>query len=206
MRYILSHRDGGALIYVRRGRVVRQHWIWIALLALTTLLFVLAKLEGQTGKVVAVSPADAAKARGLHAALKTAEGAWQTFRQRIERDYLTTTDLQAGSNVNWTDTKDAQFSAVSIHRCETAILRVAGTLDEYDSPLCVEWRKQHPPKPQPPPRYKLQGFEDGFEFSQDFRFVVPAAKESAPPCSPWRLGPLYDNAIPLGDTGLRIWR
>lgn len=205
MIYVFSHRNGSALVYRKRGRVIGWHWIWPMVLATALLLFGLAKLDGQSAKVISLSAADAAEAKGLHAALKTAEGAWRAFQQRIERQYLTTREREKSGDVGWYDPSAPRFGSVSTHKCETRLLRVVGTDDEYDSQLCVEWRKAHPPEPQPPPRYKLRGFEDGFEFSEDFRFAVPAAKASPPACSPWRFGP-YDNIVPLGDTGLRVWR
>ncbi len=134
-------------------------------------------LSAQTATVVPLSPANAAEAKKLYGELQAAQKAWDAFRAKVEAIYLITTDPDRGGNTIWGEPSTGGDitgwgGTYTVHKCQVRVFAI-GLDDSYDSSECIEWRKAHPSAPPPPTKYRLWGFENGFEFDKDFKFLVP---------------------------------
>ncbi len=136
-----------------------------------SLLFVLALplMHGQTAKVVQLSPEDAKQAKALDDAQNELTAKIAAFRETIKQKYLVTTERkEAGDCFAGTLTLDATAGALVLGD---------GTLS-----LKPAEKPQSPPKPEP---YYRRGWHCGdYQYSDDFRFIVPV------PAPPYTSSPL----------------
>ena len=140
-----------------------------------SLLFVLATplMHGQTAKVIQLSPEDARQAKALDDAQNELTAKIAAFRETIKQKYLVTTDKKEAG-----DCYAGQFM-VSYVTDGSLVLGDDGTISSATKPA---EKPQTPPKPAP---YYRLGWRCGeYQYSDDFKFIVPV------PASPYTSSPL----------------
>ena len=152
-------------------------------IVLAIIVILVAPLHCQTAKVVALSPEDAAKAKRLYDAKIAAEMAYAEFQQDIANRYVSHEVISPAT------------------ACATIC-----TQQSCPSTSCT------PPKPTPEQEKASHSFQlnhgwwDGFNFSEDFRFIVPQEAPKLPTQSggtyPWNCvtltsGTFTPQGVPL---------
>lgn len=154
-------------------------------------LFVLALFPlcgfGQEAKVIALDAADAASVKSKWDAFKAAEKAWADEQERIRTKYLTVPygDPEAG----YADTSSLGFSTGTtsfiLSRCDNLSLTNQPQQDSnclaYQGPSKEEERKEEERRRKA--RYHRKGWDNGFQSSSDFRFIVPKAYQPSSNCA-----------------------
>lgn len=154
------------------------------------LLLVPFSAAGQTAKVIQLDPADAAQAKSLYAQQQEINKKLADFTEQMRIKYTTVDDksqdrgnvivaspitgitwgcFQSGSSLTFNGSGQMQKSKdddAAYAKCE--------------KDLAAEQAKQ------PPLRYYRMGWSDGFVYSEDFRFIVPAPY--TPPSNSWSNG------------------
>jgi hypothetical protein len=152
-------------------------------------------LSAQTAKVVQLSGADAAKVRATHEALDKAQKAWDAVQQQIRDEYvssfvwvpdegpggITVRGATAGSVLYYSENGGFMAShpacdAECLKRAEAERARVAKLPKKKEYTVKYEWR-------------------GGFEFSEDFRFIVPKPPTTlyAPSPRDWPMQPIWST-------------
>ena len=139
-------------------------------------------ISAQDAKVIVIAPEDSAAYQQAFDAQKAATAKLETVRQSIHDKYLTVEAekektstygfIAAGSILTW----------VSPSLCEdpkTHALRI-----QHEG-VAEKERKQAQAPPPPPPemvkyRKEIDGWANGFEFSDGFKYIVPAAPKVTP--------------------------
>jgi hypothetical protein len=149
---------------------------------LLILLLAAAPCWAQEAKVLQIDVADAAKARALYDKMQQAERDWEEFRAGVEKKYLTTEDGKEASNVVVSDGSSISWG---IAACYLSELNESKEEQERREKACDTWRKEHP---APKSVYYREGWQSGFEFSKDFKFIVPkrALLLNSDGTNPWR--------------------
>lgn len=109
------------------------------------LLFVAATLYGQNAKVAVLEKGDSEKAEQLHAAVKKANDELAAFIKSVEKKYVTSKTGEPRTSMLFAD------GTMLLSNETRAVKRFDGKL-------------YYPP---------LSGWEYGFEFSDDWKFLVP---------------------------------
>ncbi len=133
-----------------------------------SLLFVLALplMHGQTAKVVQLSPEDAKQAKALDDAQNELTAKITAFRETVKQKYLVTTERKEAG--------DCFAGTLTLNATAGALVFGDGTLS-----LKPAEKPQSPPKPAP---YYRLGWRCGdYQYSDDFRFIVPAPAPSYTP-------------------------
>ena len=130
----------------------------------------------QSAKVIPLSTEDAAEAKSLSDQQAALEKKKEDFRKSIERKYLTT----------MSDQKDASSCLAEVTD-GTSVVTLVGPLNGNVSGLGIPTDKP-PVERKPYPVYK-SGWDCGrFEYSEDFRYIVPAPEpplQRQPWCGGW---------------------
>ena len=165
------------------------HW-W----ALTLALLLAVPVQAQDAKVIELKSTDAFSAQKVYDALRKAEKDRDEFEAFIKKTYLVVEegDADKGSTI-------VGESGAWTMGCN-AIAFANQPIADYDK--CkqaeAEWEKVHNPRPKY--QYYRAGWENGFVFSRDFRFLVP---KPVPLVSPWHI-PSCLTIAPTSTT-LPVW-
>lgn len=134
---------------------------------------------GQEARVVQLSDEDARSAKLSWERLQKAKSDWEVTSAFVKAKYLQVpvTDAEAGSRVILNSLNGGGGPTTM---CADQIVGFAGTM-----PSVVELAKCHHQQvaeaaKHPAMTYR-RGFENGFEFSSDFKYVVPTAKVAPRP-------------------------
>jgi hypothetical protein len=135
----------------------------------------------QTAKVMAVTPEDTTQIVALRAAADAANKALSDFNEKVRVKYITTLDNSKGNQ------EDVNVSYTSIIiGCNITHYYGAVPLTNCD----MTWSTE----PVKPRRYKLTGWEYGFEWSEDFRYIVPVRPPTySTQSGQWNTCPWYVN-------------
>lgn len=169
-------------------------------------IFVLALLIGsmciaQSARVIALSDGDAANLKAKWDALKLAEKNWADAQEEVKAKYLTVPyqDPEAGYEYNPPTANGVSFASTT-SSCWTYAEngRMVETEDCKKEQAAERERQKKA-------RYNRRGWEYGFEFTGDFRYIVPkvAPVTSCPSgalCSPY----LYTYPSSSGQTTLQL--
>lgn len=126
-------------------------------------------LHAQTADVIQLSASDAKEAAELDAQQKVLEAKVEAFQKHIRDSYLTETleqrQKEGGGSYSIADSVPVNDSGITF-----------GCINVIGQPPCPETK----PVPDTHRYYKMNWDMGRFEFSRDFRFIVPKA---APPGS-----------------------
>jgi hypothetical protein len=163
-------------------------------------LLAAAALAAQTAKVVPLEEKDSQRMQALAHAKGVAIGAYEKAIKEIERKYVAVpADKQAGGTIYRSDESGRSWvssgtivSATSYNAsdpCNRFGYHTVPCLKKQLAEAEKLEKEKGEPKPLPPPLFYRYGFEGGFEFSDDYRFIVPKSKVEIP--SPLLSTPIY---------------
>jgi hypothetical protein len=140
-------------------------------------------LPAQTARVIALTPADTTEVSDKYEALQRAQKDWDDLQLKIKEKYtiVSSDDKERGSSYSgWLIINSgAALSSGSFligggdNHCETAEEKLARKkLEAKQEQDYKEYIKNM--------RYLRLGWEDGFEFTKDFKFIVPKTRAVEP--------------------------
>ncbi len=122
--------------------------------------------HAQTAKVVQLSPADAAEAKSLYEQKAAIEKKIADLQERISHQYVS----------------DEKVYPTSICISGVSVLHPDGTTTSFPSVPCTTL-KPTPEQEKASHYFTIKsGWENGFEFSDEFKFVVPKAYKEPTSC------------------------
>jgi hypothetical protein len=159
---------------------------------LIALAFTAVALYAQTARVIPIDNADAYKLKQAQEDIDKATAAYDTLVKRIERDYLIVNDRDPDKG-NTVAEYPYSITGTSSSKCCATLLVIGNSSGSirpsddpcdasYESVACLEKRLLEArqkaaagkkPEPRPVYLYWRSGFENGYSFTKDFRFVVP---------------------------------
>ena len=139
---------------------MRKNWELTAVLCVLGFMFGLAlpDLHCQTAKVIQLAPEDTLQIIALRTRLKEAQADLDALNEKLRVKYTTTLDQEKGGQ------NDCSITTLMTTTCFI-------TTNPPSTPVGCASLKPDPNAP--PKRYKLYGWENGFEYSDDFKFIVP---------------------------------
>ena len=144
------------------------HW-W----ALTLALLLVVPAQAQDARVIQLKDTDAFTAQKVYDALRKAEKDRDEFEAFIKKTYLVVDE----------DDPDASHTSVSMYWTLGSSGTSCGVIDSFGFAKAVPC--DDAPKSPRKPKYYRAGWENGFLFSRDFRFLVP--KPAPLTASPWHI-------------------
>jgi hypothetical protein len=155
---------------------------WALFLILPTLAL------AQTAKVIPLSSTDTQKMKELVAARDAADKALADYRDSIRKRYAET----EYEREDWGSGIAVGNLTISTSWCEVRADK-NGNMKQYCPQECPPKPEKPVKTPPEPPRKMVKdwkakpGWENGIEFSDDYKFIVPAAEPRGftTPLSPW---------------------
>ena len=136
--------------------------ITMKLLILLCLTAIAPALIGQEAKVVVLSGPDAELAHKVYERMKQANAEWDKLREVIAHGYFSDVEEVEEMGTLWT-TAERELAVVKAKR-ESEERRAKATKKKV--------------------YHAKSGWENGFEFSSDFKFIVPAQPPKVETCAP----------------------
>lgn len=144
-----------------------------------TLLLLSSSCWAQDAKVLALSPVDAQQAQAKYQALQRAQKEWDSFQERIKQDYLIVPkgDPEAGnvmpSFFRLPSCTTSSTATINLDNGMTSTIpgekEAISECEENANKVDKKNEREHPTM------YQRVGWEQGFTFTKDFKFLVPAA-------------------------------
>jgi hypothetical protein len=153
-------------------RLSGRNRTFIVLVALLLMMFA-RTIFAQTAKVLPLKPADHEEVKAKWEALQKAQKAWDTLKNRIQKDYLEVSE----------NDPDRSYTVIDGETNYTAC--TGSTVDELVEVVPC------PKNVKPELKYYRKGFESGFEFDSSLSFLVPMVPA---PSEPHR-----ESSIPSAD-------
>jgi hypothetical protein len=151
-----------------------------------TILFLLAtSVFAQTANVIELTPADQARTQKAWDALQKAQTEWDSTRKELEQKYiLVREDDPDASNertlINLDSVGTGMVTNTFWSNGTTSICNTIGYQGDCPKPSKEEIEKADKERKaysEAHERYFRKGFENGVNFSKDFRFIVPKVAE-----------------------------
>ena len=168
---------------------------------LFVLLAVALSCVSQTARVIELKPEDAQMVKSACEKLDAAQKAYDDAVDRVRQEYTVVLEGDPDAGATWVADKDE--SGFLVGSGTTKWVTVGGYLTWRDDDPCTrslesvacltnrlrdakaleaEGKK---PKPRIRGHYKRRGWENGFEFTPDFRFIVPKPEPPLAQPGPW---------------------
>lgn len=155
------------------------------MIVVTLLLAVAIEVESQEAKVIALDPVDSHVANEAWDNLQQAQKTWTDVQKLMTEKYLRVgyRDKEAGGEIYEGLTGSASFISSGntvIWSSGSGIPRTKAQVDKDERDYQERIRKA---------KYYRRGWEDGFQFTSDFRYIVPKAAETPKQNSLWMTYP-----------------
>jgi len=169
---------------------------------------------GQSALVVQLSPQDASRAKATHQAMLDAEKKWNDMQSEISQKYLIVDkDDPNASDQRWYTAEDVFFSGtastatwstlsvdangylVSGRPCETEAEKKARA--DAQAKAEQEAKKREAEREAKSRRWRKNWYQKSFEFSDDFKFIVPKHEEAKPYLPSWINGATLTSPVDL---------
>jgi len=139
------------------------------LLAVVTLLLTTTIIGGQEAKVIQLSQEDTAIAHAKWQALQDAQKTWDEEQKRLAKKYTFVhgDDPEAGDTQAW----DMSGNGLAYSITSTATWTTSSSPSPAEIAAAQKAYEEHKKKDW----WFRSGWESGFDFSKDFRFIVPKA-------------------------------
>jgi hypothetical protein len=153
----------------------------------TLFLIVTAASTAQTAKVIALTPEEARERAELQKQSDEIAAKIKAFDEAIRERY---TWVKQGDKDAGNEVASGTFSGFTTGT--TACFHTLGETPEVTKQrdrACAEWTSKHP---SPPPAYYRRGWENGINYTDDFRYIVPV---EAPKYSAFGNGCVYSSPV-----------
>jgi hypothetical protein len=145
---------------------------------------------GQEARVIQIKPEDSAELKQKWDALQAAQNAWDQIHVRITNEYTTVKegDRDAGSQV-FLDISGGQMATYwTVDSCHVLWMDGEHPRPAEDVKRCEKIQREAE-KNRAPMLFYRQGWERGFQFTPDFKYIVPKPEARPQPNNQfWQFG------------------
>jgi hypothetical protein len=146
---------------------------------------------GQEARVIEIKPEDSAELKQKWEALQVAQNAWDQIHVRITNSYTVVKegDKDAGGQVFFQNISGGQMGAYwTTDSCHVLWVDSAHPRPQEDVKRCEDIQRKAE-KNRAPMLFYRRGWERGFQFTPDFRYIVPKPEVTPQPNNQfWQFG------------------